>query len=208
MFTGIVQQVIKIESITPLEKGQRISFSLGELSVIEGDSIAVNGCCLTALKSGALFIAELSLETLDKTNLGQLSVGSLVNVEPALKLGDAINGHLVLGHVDKTVMIQDLTKEGAFHQLTLGPFDKTDLSYLIHKGSITVDGISLTLNQVTDSSCQITIIPHTFSQTNLQSKKVGDAVNIEFDYYARVIHHQLKQKSFNQSTMEIEDVSQ
>jgi riboflavin synthase len=190
MFTGIIQAIGRVAILEKKPEGLYLELEVVGMTFCEGESISVNGCCLTALSSGQRFRADLSSETLAKTNLGQLKKGSLVNIEPALKVGDKMGGHWLSGHIDRTAVIQTLSPKGDFIELKIEGFSQEEQHYLLPKGSLSIDGISLTVNEVHEGSCQCVIIPHTLEKTNLQARKVGDVVNIEFDYLTRVIHHQ------------------
>ena len=182
MFSGIVEGVGRIEKITLAKGGARLlvrsPFSLS--STKKGESIAVNGCCLTvAAKRKNLFEADLSGETLRVTNLGKLKVGNLVNLERPLRMNDRIGGHLVQGHVDGVGKIVAMRYVGA--NLITIQFPKHLRRYLIPKGSIAVDGISMTVNRLSPKSFSLVVIPHTLRMTNLKAKRAGDLVNLEVD---------------------------
>ena len=156
-------------------------------SVAAGDSIAVNGACLTAvgLEPGS-FAADVSRETLDHTTLGSLAEGSRVNLEPALTLATPLGGHLVTGHVDGVGQLAGLREDGRSWRLEIEVPE--DLArYVARKGSICVDGISLTVNEVRGNRFGVNIVPHTMEATNLGDRRTGDAVNIEVDIVARYL---------------------
>ncbi len=189
MFSGIVEGTGRVQKIKKMRKGANLSihspFSLS--STKRGASIAVNGCCLTVTrKSGHQFEADLSHETLSVTNLGILKKGDLVNLERPLRLGDRIDGHLVQGHVDAIGKISSIKKKGGSVEIEI-LYPKRLRRYLIHKGSITIDGISLTINRLTPRSLTLTIIPHTLQATNFKVKRVGDRVNLEVDMVGKYI---------------------
>ena len=187
MFTGIIEETGKIESITLTPKGIRLVVRVGKIArgLKLGASVAVNGCCLTVTKISArgknkLVRFDLLQETWRLTNLQFAKAGSLVNLERPLRADGEFGGHFVTGHVDGLGKIIRWEKSGADHVLDIAaPADV--LRYVIHKGSITVDGISLTVAGVQKKSFRIWIIPHTFAETALRERKVGDAVNLEAD---------------------------
>ena len=152
-----------------------------------GDSLAVNGCCLTAVDlTDGIVRFDLLAETLRRTSLGQLRPGLRVNLEPALSAQDRLGGHFVQGHVDTSARILDLSAHGADHRLEID-LPPAFAAYVIFKGSICVDGISLTVAELRESSFVCWIIPHTFSVTNLSDRQVGDLVNLEFDVLAKYV---------------------
>ena len=197
MFTGIVQSTGKIARIDPLEQGVRIRFHCPELSPdqwSEGDSISVSGCCLTALaldEEG--FSADLSAETLARTSLGLLEPGHPVNLEPALALGDRVGGHLVTGHVDGLAEVVSVTTAGESRRLRLrvpAPLAR----FVAEKGSVTLDGVSLTVNTVADDEFEVNLIPHTWQVTTLGELRPGGRVNLEIDLLARYMDRLLQER--------------
>jgi riboflavin synthase len=189
MFSGIVEGTGTVLKITQKGKGTRLKirapFALASTKI--GDSVAVNGCCLTvAAKRGNLFEADLSSETLRVTGLGKLKGGDSVNLERPLRLVDRIGGHLVQGHVDGLGRILNLRRNGSSLEIEIG-FPKNLRRYLIPKGSIAVDGISMTVNRLTEKSFTLVVIPHTLRRTNLRSKRVGNPVNLEVDMIGKYV---------------------
>lgn len=188
MFTGIVECCGEVTMVEAVETGVRLSIEIpfaGELGV--GESVAVNGCCLTATQiEDGKAVFDLLAETLRVTNLGDLEVGSLVNLERALRADDRMSGHFVQGHVDCTSEILELEGVGQDHRLKVS-LDERFSRYLIHKGSICVDGMSLTAAELDDDSFTIWLIPHTMEVTNLKKREVGQRVNLEFDMLAKYI---------------------
>lgn len=189
MFKGIVEGTGKVVRVTPLKNGSRLSiqtpFALS--SVKKGDSIAVNGCCLTVVaKAGKAFAADLSHETLKVTNLKETRPGSFVNLERPLRLADRIDGHLVQGHVDGVGRVRSIKKPGDSWEIKVA-FPKALRRYLIPKGSVAVDGISMTVNHLTPRSFTLVVIPHTFQATNLKAKRAGDPVNLEVDMVGKYL---------------------
>ena len=190
MFTGIIEECGSVAAIEPVETGARLivraSFC-GELSV--GESIAVNGACLTATaldKEASTVGFDLLAETLRVTNLGDLEAGSPVNLERALAIGDRLSGHFVQGHVDATTEILAYDPVGQDHRLDIA-IPKEFARYLIYKGSVCIDGISLTVAELKEDRFTIWIIPHTAEVTNLGSARVGTRVNLEFDMLAKYL---------------------
>jgi riboflavin synthase len=189
MFKGIVEGTGKILKIAPLKNSSRLTvaapFALG--AVKKGDSIAVNGCCLTVIaKAAKSFDADLSHETLDVTNLKSVRPGSVVNLERPLRLSDRIDGHIVQGHIDGVGRIRSLKKPGDSWEIEIA-FPKNLRRYLIPKGSVAVDGISMTVNRLTPKSFTLVVIPHTFQATNLKAKRAGDPVNLEVDLIGKYL---------------------
>ncbi len=190
MFTGIILAAGRIESIT--ERGGDLELSV-DASGIEserlgrGDSISVQGVCLTVTRRhGSLFSADVSRETLAKTTLGQRQVGARVNLEPALRAGDALGGHLVSGHVDGVGRLVSASEDARSWRLQF-ELPGALARFAAPKGSICIDGVSLTVNQVVGSRFEVNIIPHTREVTTLGELHDGDGVNIEIDQIARYI---------------------
>jgi len=189
MFTGIIQDLGVIRRLT--RKGEdallEVQTALPIDDVKIGDSISVSGACLTVTVLGKQsFTFDVSSETLSKTTLGKLKAGSAVNLEKALRMIDFLGGHLVLGHVDCVGQIIEKTNRSnsIIFGITLDPaFSK----YVVAKGSITVDGISLTVNSCENGRFYVTIIPHTAGNTTLAGRKAGDAVNIETDILGKYV---------------------
>ena len=191
MFTGIVEETGRVESLERMAESARLTLkaSLAE-QVAPGQSVAVNGCCLTSTKEGVL-VFDLLHETLERTNLGTLSPGSLVNLERALGAGDRLGGHFVQGHIDCTARIISLDPVGNDHRLEV-ELPEAFAKYVIPKGSIAVDGISLTVAELKEKSFVIWLIPHTMQITALHERKAGDLVNLEFDMLAKYVERILK----------------
>ena len=189
MFTGIVQDVGRIESATPSGGDVRLlighHFDTTRLKI--GDSVCVQGCCLTATQVQAhTFAADVSRETLALTTLGALTAGAAVNLEPALRAGDPLGGHLMSGHVDGVAQVLAISGDARSQRLLIGvpaPLAR----YLASKGSIAVDGVSLTINEVERASFGVNIIPHTQAVTTLGTLTVGARVNLEVDQIARYL---------------------
>jgi riboflavin synthase len=190
MFTGIVQDVGKVSARENRGGDARIVIAFNQLRSSDfriGDSICVQGCCLTAteLPQGA-FAADVSRETLSLTTLGDLAVGSPVNLEPSLKAGDALGGHLVSGHIDGVAEIVSISGDARSARLKIAV--PSDLArYIARKGSVAVDGVSLTVNEVDGATFGVNIIPHTQTVTTLGRLAVGARVNLEVDQVARYV---------------------
>jgi riboflavin synthase len=196
MFTGIVEEMGAVTAVTKGLAGTRVtiiaSTVMSDLKM--GASISVNGACLTVVAQSEMdFSVELSPETLSVTTAGALAAGSPVNLERAMKLSERIGGHLVSGHVDGIGMIRSRHQDGNAIVLECEA-PKDVLRYCIPKGSITVDGISLTINKVTDRSFFVSIIPHTAKITTLGLKQVGDRVNLEADLIGKYVERLLQER--------------
>jgi riboflavin synthase len=194
MFTGIIQAVGHISTMTPLAAGRRYTIDLGDLRARPfnlGDSIAVNGACLTVVSlADGCFAADVSSETLRVTTLGGLTAGSVVNLEPALTLADPLGGHLVTGHVDGIGTVAAMDPDGG---TILAQFTVPDslARYFARKGSICVDGVSLTVNTVDGATVGVTLVPHTLAHTIMHTYAAGTRVNIEVDLVARYVERLL-----------------
>jgi len=190
MFTGIIEQVGVVVANTALAHGHRLEILANFEQLALGESIAVNGVCLTLTDRTLTF--DLSQETIHCTALGPLQANDRVNLERALTGAARMGGHYVSGHVDKTAVVQSMQPMGDYIELCLGGFTKADQDYLFAKGSITIDGVSLTMNRVIADTVSIMLIPHTLKNTTLGQYTAGHKVNIEFDYLARIVAHQLQ----------------
>lgn len=203
MFTGIVEETGIIKTIDRGAKSAKLTIS-GDVVTKDsqaGDSIAVNGICLTATSiKGNCFTADVMAETMRRTSLGVLTQGSKVNLERAMTLNGRFGGHIVSGHIDGTGTVSRLEREDNAVWVTINT-TKAILKYIIEKGSITIDGVSLTVAYV-DSNCfQVSIIPHTAAHTTLLTKKTGDIVNLENDVIGKYVE---KLMSFERSDIQKE----
>ncbi|KLN97272.1 riboflavin synthase [Moellerella wisconsensis] len=191
MFTGIVQGKAPIIDIIekPNFRTHVIKLPPELLPGLEtGASVAHNGCCLTVSKiDGDNISFDLIKETLRLTNLGQLKIGSLVNIERAAKYGDEIGGHVVSGHIVTTAEIVKIFTSENNHQIWFSVHDKTVMKYILHKGFIAIDGISLTVGEVVNNRFCVHLIPETLERTTLGAKRLGDTVNIEIDPQTQAI---------------------
>ena len=198
MFTGIIEGLGTIATIQASGKGRRLTvisdYDLSHSRI--GDSIAVNGACLTAVEiSSRRFVADVSPETLDRTTFGKAKIGEKVNLERALRLSDRLDGHLVSGHIDGMGTL-DQKKPSGNALIVVIKVPESLSRFMIQKGSVAVDGISLTINQCTAGNFEVSIIPHTAGLTTIGFKAVGTPVNIETDMIGKYVerflmpHHQ------------------
>jgi riboflavin synthase len=190
VFTGIVQDIGRVSSCERRGGDLRLVIAAERLDLSAlraGDSVCVQGCCLTAAElQGQAFAADLSRETLALTTLGELRPGAAVNLEPALRAGDPLGGHLVSGHVDGVARVTAVSEDARSRRLSIEAPPQL-MRFLAAKGSVTVDGVSLTINSVTDTGFGVNIIPHTQSVTTLGALVVGAHVNLEVDLMARYV---------------------
>jgi riboflavin synthase len=188
MFTGLIEAVGHVSGITPVPSGFRISIRTAmaeDLSL--GESVAVNGVCLTVTgREGNVWQADIGPETARVTTLGSLRPDQPVNLERAMRAGDRVGGHFVQGHVDATGVVERVSPDGEAHWLTIG-FPLALAPLLIPKGSVSVDGISLTVAALRDREFDVMIIPHTWSHTNLSVVRAGDRVNLECDMLGKYV---------------------
>lgn len=194
MFTGIVQDVGRVLSLEARGGDVRLAIACDRLDPSHmkvGDSLCVQGCCLTAVElHERSFAADVSRETLSLTTLGELTAGARVNLEPALKAGDPLGGHLVSGHVDGVGELVAISGEARSTRIEIAV--PSALSrYIARKGSVTIDGVSLTINEVQGATFGINLIPHTQAVTTLGALRVGGRVNVEVDQLARYVERLL-----------------
>ena len=187
MFTGIIENIGKIIVIEEVNNNYLIKVEVTNLSIniSNGDSIAVNGACLTVVNvKNNIFSFDLSPETMKLTSFKYLTKDDLVNIEFPLTLNKFISGHITTGHIDTIGVIEKLLKDtdSWFIQIKV---DKIYLKYIVHKGSICIDGVSLTINQVDGNMIDLMVIPHTYQNTIIKNYSLGDSVNIEVDYIAK-----------------------
>lgn len=193
MFTGIIEELGSIRATNAVGGGVRIEVSASVVTegTVDGDSIAVNGVCLTALAVRADgFSADVSQETLDRSTLSRLAVGSKVNLERAVTPSTRLGGHIVQGHVDGRGEFLSAIESGGFWTVTIG-FPSEMARYFVYKGSIAVEGISLTIAKLDEESFDIAVIPKTWKSTNLSTLKLGDAVNLEADVIAKYVERMI-----------------
>ncbi len=192
MFTGIITAIGRVQAISPLEGSKDMRLTIGApeaflAGTVPGASIACSGCCLTATEVGPnWFAVEVSAETLARTTLGEWAPGTEINLERSLRMGDEMGGHIVSGHVDGVGRITALAPEHGSLRLTVEvppPLHR----YIAEKGSVAIDGVSLTVNETAGACFGVNIIPHTAAHTTLGLRRVGDAVQIEIDTLARYV---------------------
>lgn len=206
MFTGIIEGLGTIREIQTAGQGKRMAldadFRLDQTKI--GDSISVNGACLTVvLIDGRRFKVDVSPETLSRTTLGQAKIGDRLNLERALRLSDRIDGHLVSGHIDGTGTIT-LKQIKGNAVIVFIDIPESLSYYMIKKGSVAVDGISLTINNCGRDRFEVSIIPHTAKLTTLGFKNVGDSVNIETDMIGKYVERLVRQRQENNNPKETE----
>ena len=197
MFTGIIESVGTVASISGLPKGLRVRIEThlaGDL--IEGESIAVNGVCLTAVSINQdSFAADVSPETARVTSIAGLKTGSIVNLERSLLANGRFGGHVVQGHIDDVGAIIEIVREVDFWRVKIG-YPEVLRRYIVDKGAIARDGISLTVAQIGQSELDVQIVPFTWEHTNLNSRSSGDQVNIECDIIGKYVAQMLKSSYF------------
>ena len=198
MFSGIIEKLGQVRSAVLADGNLTLDLETGFGDLDLGESVAVNGTCLTVAGFGASGLAQfyVSPETLERTNLGTLRAGAAVNLERTVAMATRLSGHLVQGHVDGLAHLDAVTPDAGAYRIEL-TLPQSLARYCVEKGSIALDGISLTLNTVTDlpeGGCRIylTIIPHTWTHTNLQNRKPGDLLNVESDVIAKYVERLCK----------------
>lgn len=205
MFTGLVEEKGKLVEKIPMGDGLRLVFEgaivTNDMQI--GSSISVNGCCLTVVKFDRnKFSVDTIEETLLKTNIGDLSTGNFVNLERPLKADARLGGHFVLGHVDTTGKVEEVKELSHSHFMTIS-FKAEFAKYLIFVGSVSIDGVSMTVARLDDNKFSVGIIPHTWKETVFSEKKIGDRVNLEFDVLGKYVERIMmlepeKMKSINE----------
>jgi riboflavin synthase len=210
MFTGIIQKICSVKALSKGGDSAALTVDLDQLvnQAKTGDSIAINGICLTVTKlTGTLVTFDVSGETLAKSTIGKLTSGSKVNIELALRAEDRFGGHFVLGHVDGTAIIKKIEKKADFATFTLAA-PKDLLEQMIPKGSVSVNGISLTIAELNPDGFTAAVIPQTLKETTLGQAKINDPVNIEIDIITKTVRKYLQQLSPGKSGMTLEDLEQ
>lgn len=191
MFTGLIEDIGTVENINKAQIFVKTKME----NILIGDSISVNGICLTVVSfDNQIFRADCSQETRKSTNLFTLKKGDKVNLERALQINSRLGGHIVSGHIDTTTKILEIKKIDEFYKLVISCDEKIK-KYCVRKGSLSVDGISLTIANITNTFIEIFVIPQTFNNTNLKYKKPGDIVNIENDILAKYIENFTSKKN-------------
>jgi riboflavin synthase len=193
VFTGLVQALGEIAAVVPEGPGVRLTIREAQVAqrTTIGDSVAINGCCLTAVSvDGDALAFEAGAETLSRTNLGRLRPRDRANLESSLRMGDPLGGHLVTGHIDGLGTVASREDDGPWSTLRFRA-PAALLRQMASKGSIAVDGVSLTLVDVDDAQFSVALIPHTLAATTLGTRRVGDEVNLETDVLAKYVERQL-----------------
>lgn len=193
MFTGIINELGTVEAVEGSDEGARLRIRAELASELEaGDSVAVNGACLTATSAGTdAFEADIMHQTLSLTTLGDLDSDSRVNLELPLRAADRLGGHVVQGHVDGTATVVEVSEDGFAKRLRLELPDEL-LPYVVERGSIAIEGVSLTVAELTGSALEVSLIPETLERTTLGSLVPGARVNVECDVLARYVRRQLE----------------
>lgn len=206
MFTGLIEDLGTLRQLRrESEKVQlTVATRIPMTELVIGESIAVNGICLTVVAfGGGTFTADVSPESMTRTTLGELCPGDPVNLERALRMGDRLGGHLVSGHVDGVAVLLEKVNDGNAVRLSFRlPADLNRL--VVDKGSITIDGISLTVNQVTDETFNVAIIPQTLAATNLHQRQTGSRVNIETDIIGKYVARLLGERGVVKSSIDLD----
>jgi riboflavin synthase len=202
MFTGLVEEKGTLKEKIPTGDGFQFvieaNIIMKDLQI--GNSVAVNGCCLTVVKiDGNTFAVDTIEETLNKTNLGVLKQGMKVNLERPLAAEARLGGHFVLGHIDTIGKVEDVKELSNSHWLTIS-FPEHFKQYLIYVGSVAIDGVSMTVAELKDKSFSVGIIPHTWKETIFADKKIGDTVNLEFDVLGKYVERIMESKNQDESS--------
>ena len=203
MFTGIIEEVGKVKEVC--RNGNNSFIRVQAEKVLEdvhnGDSIAVNGVCLTVTAHDSnIFQADVMNETLNRSSLGSLKTGSSVNLERAMQAGGRFGGHIVSGHIDGTGIISEVRNDGIAVWYRISA-EKNIMKYIVEKGSVAIDGISLTVAEVTEKNFSVSVIPHTASHTVLSDKKTGDVVNLENDIVGKYVEKLMSLKESSRSNI-------
>lgn len=202
MFTGLIQELGKVTKIVTGESSAVITIEAPRsvLQISQGDSIAINGVCLTAIdKHGDSFSADVMVQTLKVTNLGELAEGSLVNVELSARLDSLMGGHIVQGHVDGIAEVIERQPGEKWEKFVIR-IPQHLAQYVVNQGSIALDGVSLTVGEIDDATQALTVwlIPETLAKTNLSQKKIGDTINVEVDVLAKYVQRLMSKAAHNE----------
>lgn len=199
MFTGLIEKVVHIKDISIDSKGAKIFFEADFDDVKIGDSIAINGVCLTVVSiCSNLICADVMKETLNVTNLKYLKPNDEINLERAMKLSDRLAGHIVSGHIDAVAKVKSIIQDGFSKRISF----LADTDLIVNKGSIAINGTSLTVSSVFGDGFEVSLIPETIKNTNLKNLKNGDIVNIEYDLFAKYIKKFTKNEKKSDLTFE------
>jgi riboflavin synthase len=210
MFTGLIEAICTVKSVRQSASGLQLTIDLGGLANETGigDSIAIDGACLTVTKiAGKLATFDVSPETLEKSNLGRLKPSLLVNAERAMQTGDRFGGHFVQGHVDGIVTIKSIERKGDSGNIRFSAPPEL-LNQMVLKGSVAINGISLTIAALDNTGFAVVIIPQTWEKTTLSKTKIGDIVNIEIDIIVKTIKKQLENLLSQDKTLTIDKLKQ
>ncbi|MDO8483173.1 MAG: riboflavin synthase [bacterium] len=193
MFTGIIRKTARVTRAEGDSAGMTLSISNPKLSVRKGDSIAMNGVCSTVVETGAVLGFQYMPETLARSAIGELRVGEIVNLEESLRASDRLDGHVVLGHVDTVGKVSAIKVEGNSKVFSIKPREpKKFMKFIADKGSVSLDGVSLTVTKVRPLYFEVKLIPYTLENTGFGGKKVGSLINIEFDILAKYLERLCK----------------
>lgn len=206
MFTGIIEETGTVQSIATHGDGTALSITADKVleGTVVGDSIAVNGVCLTVTSiSGRTFTADVMPETVRRTSLARLRPGAAINLERAMQASGRLGGHIVSGHVDGCGLVESITRDGIALRVKIS-LDPGLLKYIAQKGSVTLDGVSLTVVDVDDRSFAVSLIPQTRAVTTLGALKTGSIINVEVDVLARYIERLLTSSAKQQNTISLE----
>jgi len=196
MFTGIIEHQGTIQDIVTKDQAMSLWINSQFDDLVAGESIAIDGVCLTVTEpSGGAFRCDLSPETLAKTTAGTWQQNHSINLERALKFSDRLGGHIVTGHVDTTLQVSTVKSHDEYTEICFTGLTSEQKALVVEKGSIAINGASLTINEVNDDNFNVMLIPHTLAITNLSELNNADKVNIEFDYLARIVAKQLQLKA-------------
>jgi riboflavin synthase len=193
MFTGIIDHCGTVTQIDVIPNGMRLSVKHNFTELELGESIAIDGICLTVTQfDHEIFSCDISPETLKITTANNFKVGSCVNLERALQLSSRLGGHFVMAHIDQVAHVKTIQRLNDFIEMTFFGLDDLAQKFVVKKGSIAINGVSLTINEVSQNGFSVMLIPHTLERTNLIQLRENDAVNIEFDMLARMVVKQLE----------------
>ncbi len=210
MFTGLIEAVCTVKSVRRFTGTIQLCVDLGQIAgqIKTGDSIAVNGACLTVADiADSVAAFDVSAETLTKSTLGRLNAGSRVNVEQAVRADGRFGGHIVTGHVDAVATISSIDRQGEFANLTFTGDDEL-LRQMVVKGSVAVDGISLTIAAIDNSTFTTAIIPETISKTTLGNAEIGERVNVEIDIITKTVKKQLENMFGREKELTVDKLKQ
>lgn len=195
MYTGLIDHVAKIIALSLKEGAMKLGIASTFTDLVLGESISIDGVCLSVTGfDGSVFYCDVSPETLSVTTAKYFEKNHFVNVERSLCLGDRMGGHYVMGHVDQTCILYQRTPKGGFIEMTFNGLTNEGQHCFISKGSVCINGVSLTVNRIEGDTFTVMLIPDTLSRTNLDGLSVGDSVNIEYDFMVKAVVKQLKQR--------------